>query len=31
MSGVDKASILSRVASSPVPKRQVLRDLGVRN
>ena len=29
MSGVDKASILARVASSPVPKRQVLRDLGV--
>jgi len=29
MSGVDKASILARVASWPVPKRQVLRDLGV--
>ncbi len=29
MSGEDKASILARVASSPVPKRQVLRDLGV--
>ena len=29
MSGMDKASILARVASSPVPKRQVLRDLGV--
>jgi transposase InsO family protein len=29
MSGVDKASILAKVASSPVPKRQVLRDLGV--
>ena len=26
---MDKASILARVASSPVPKRQVLRDLGV--
>ena len=29
MSGVDKASILARVASSPVPKRQVLREMGV--
>ena len=29
MSGVDKASILATVASSPVPKRQVLRELGV--
>ena len=29
MSGVDKASILASVASSPVTKRQVLRDLGV--
>ena len=29
MSGVDKASILASVASSPVPKRQVLRELGV--
>ncbi len=29
MSGVDKASILARVASSPVSKRQVLRELGV--
>ena len=29
MSGVDKASILARVAASPVPKRQVLRELGV--
>jgi len=29
MSGVDKASILAKVASSPVPKRQVLRELGV--
>ncbi len=30
MSGVDKASILANVASSPVTKRQVLRELGVR-
>ena len=29
MSGEDKASILATVASSPVPKRQVLRELGV--
>ena len=29
MSGVDKASILAGVASSPVTKRQVLRELGV--
>ena len=29
MSGVDKALILARVASSPVPKRQLLRELGV--
>jgi len=29
MSGEDKASILARVASSPVPKRQALRELGV--
>ena len=29
MSAVDKASILAKVASSPVPKRQVLKDLGV--
>jgi putative transposase len=29
MSGVDKASILATVASSPVPKRQVLGELGV--
>ena len=29
MSGEDKASILATVASSPVPKRQVLRELSV--
>jgi len=29
MSAVDKASILATVASPPVPKRQVLRELGV--
>ena len=29
MSGVDKASILARVESSPVPKRAILRELGV--
>ena len=29
MSGVDKEANLARVASSPVPKRQVLRELGV--
>ena len=29
MRGVDKASILASVASSPVPKRHVLRELGV--
>jgi transposase len=29
MSGVDKATILATVALSPVPKRQVLRELGV--
>ena len=29
MSGLGKVSILASVASSPVPKRQVLRELGV--
>ena len=29
MSGVDKASILATVASSPVPRRAMLRELGV--
>jgi len=29
MSAAEKASVLAKVASSPLPSRQVLRDLGV--
>ena len=29
MSAVEKAAILAEVASSPVPKRKILRELGI--